>query len=168
MKPWRKIALAFVLAVFGCAPRPAADAPTAPAAEPLQVPLPEELPSNDEPVAEVPEADASTTVRQDGLRIEELRAGDGEAVQADHTVTMHYVGTLTDGTVFDSSRDRGRPFTASLKHLIPGFADGVLGMRVGGMRRITIPSELGYRDTERPKIPAGSTLIFEVELLEVK
>ncbi len=167
MKPWPKIAPVLVLAAVGCTPRPAVEAPATPSEEPLQVPPPEDLLASDEPVAEVSEAEVSGTVREDGLRIEELRAGDGEVVEAHHTVMMHYVGTLTDGTVFDSTRERG-PFTASLKHLIRGFAEGVIGMRVGGMRRITIPPELGYRDAVRATIPAGSTLIFEVELLELE
>ncbi|MCE7893505.1 MAG: FKBP-type peptidyl-prolyl cis-trans isomerase [Myxococcales bacterium] len=85
-------------------------------------------------------------------------------------VRLHYVGTLEDGTVFDSTRERGTPFEAELGkgHLIKGFEEGVAGMKVGGVRRLTIPPELGYGERAMAKIPANATLIFEVELLEVR
>ncbi|MBX3131371.1 MAG: FKBP-type peptidyl-prolyl cis-trans isomerase [Polyangiaceae bacterium] len=84
-------------------------------------------------------------------------------------VSVHYTGTLLDGTVFDSTRERA-PFTVPLGKgmLIRGFEDGVTGMRRGGLRRITIPPHLGYGERATGKIPPGSTLVFEVELLDIE
>ncbi|MCK6537891.1 MAG: FKBP-type peptidyl-prolyl cis-trans isomerase [Polyangiaceae bacterium] len=84
-------------------------------------------------------------------------------------VRLHYVGTLEDGSVFDSSRQRGTPFEAQLGQgqLIKGFEEGIAGMRVGGLRRLIIPPELGYGERGTGNIPPGSILIFEVELLLV-
>lgn len=83
---------------------------------------------------------------------------------------MHYVGTLTDGSKFDSSRDRGSPFQFRLGagQVIKGWDQGVAGMKVGGLRKLTIPPELGYGARGFPPvIPGNSTLVFEVELLGV-
>ena len=84
---------------------------------------------------------------------------------------MHYVGTLTDGTKFDSSRDRGQGFDFKLGagQVIKGWDQGVAGMKVGGVRKLTIPPELGYGARGYPPvIPPNSTLVFEVELLDVR
>ena len=106
------------------------------------------------------------------LVIEDLRPGTGTEARAGHTVSVHYVGTLTDGSKFDSSRDRGRPFSFSLGagQVIKGWDQGVAGMKIGGLRKLTIPSHLGYgvRGAAGGKIPPNATLVFEVELLEVK
>lgn len=105
------------------------------------------------------------------LQIEELKAGSGAEAKAGNTVTVHYVGTLTDGSTFDSSRSRGKGFTFKLGggQVIQGWDQGVAGMKVGEMRRLTIPSDLGYGARGYPPvIPANATLIFEVELLEVR
>ncbi len=105
------------------------------------------------------------------LQIEDLEAGDGAEAKVGHTVAVHYTGWLTDGTKFDSSLDRGSPFSITLGagSVIKGWEEGVPGMKVGGKRKLTIPPELAYgdRDVGGGLIPPGSTLIFEIELLEV-
>ena len=105
------------------------------------------------------------------LQIESLKEGTGAEAKAGNTVTVHYVGTLTDGKKFDSSRDRGQGFTFKLGagQVIKGWDQGVAGMKIGGLRKLTIPPELAYGDRGFPPvIPPSSTLVFEVELLEVK
>ncbi len=96
--------------------------------------------------------------------------GKGAEAVAGKSVTVHYTGTLTDGTKFDSSLDRKTPFTFGLGkgEVIKGWDQGVAGMKVGGKRKLTIPSELAYGPNSVGAIPANSTLIFEVELLDVK
>jgi FKBP-type peptidyl-prolyl cis-trans isomerase FkpA len=106
-----------------------------------------------------------------GIQIEELREGAGAEARAGNTVTVHYVGTLTDGQKFDSSRDRGKGFTFKLGagQVIQGWDLGVAGMRIGQMRKLTIPPELAYGARGFPPvIPPNSTLVFEVELLAVQ
>ena len=105
------------------------------------------------------------------LEIEDMKVGTGiEAANGDR-VTVHYTGWLIDGTKFDSSIDRGQPFVFSLGagQVIQGWDRGVRGMQVGGVRKLTIPPELAYGD--RPVggglIPANSTLVFEVQLLDI-
>ncbi|MHB1330871.1 MAG: FKBP-type peptidyl-prolyl cis-trans isomerase [Minisyncoccota bacterium] len=105
-----------------------------------------------------------------GVEKEDLVVGNGALASAGDEVTVHYVGTLSDGKVFDSSRDRGEPFTFTLGsgQVIRGWDDGVAGMRVGGTRRLTIAPDYGYGDRAVGPIPPNSVLIFEVELLGVK
>lgn len=105
------------------------------------------------------------------LQIEDLRPGTGAEAKPGHTVSVHYVGTLTDGSKFDSSRDRGRPFEFKLGagQVIRGWDQGVAGMKVGQLRKLTIPSDLGYGARGFPPvIPANATLVFGVELLGVR
>ena len=108
----------------------------------------------------------------DGLQVGDEVVGTGTEAVAGDTVTVHYVGVLTDGKKFDSSIDRGAPFTFVLAKgdVIKGWDEGVAGMKVGGMRRLVIPPSLGYgsRDVGNGLIPPNSTLIFEVQLLDVK
>jgi FKBP-type peptidyl-prolyl cis-trans isomerase len=102
--------------------------------------------------------------------VEDLTLGAGREAAAGDTVRIHYVGMLANGTSFDSSRNR-EPLKATLGRsmLIPGFDRGVQGMRVGGRRRITVPPELGYgKEGQPPRIPGSSTLVFEVELMEIQ
>lgn len=103
------------------------------------------------------------------LVIKDLEVGEGAEATAGATVSVHYTGTLTDGSKFDSSLDRGEPFSFVLGagKVIPGWDQGVAGMKVGGKRELTIPPDLAYGDHALPGIPAGSTLVFQVELLEV-
>lgn len=105
------------------------------------------------------------------LQIEELVVGQGAEARLGQSVTVHYLGTLTDGKKFDSSRDRGEGFTFTLGagQVIKGWDQGVAGMKIGGKRKLTIPPELGYGSRGFPgAIPPNSTLIFEVELLGVR
>ncbi len=107
----------------------------------------------------------------ENLQIEELTAGTGVEATQGKTVDVHYTGWLTDGTKFDSSVDRGRPFSFALGagRVIKGWDQGVAGMKVGGKRKLTIPPELGYGARGAGAvIPPGATLVFEVELLAVK
>jgi hypothetical protein len=116
------------------------------------------------------------------LGVEDLAIGDGpECEQPNEIVTIHYRGSLLDGRVFDSSYERGEPIVASLDSLIPGWQQGVPGMRVGGRRRLTVPADLAYSGmaalqainssdstgTGEVLIPPDSTLVFEIELLAI-
>jgi FKBP-type peptidyl-prolyl cis-trans isomerase FkpA len=106
-----------------------------------------------------------------GVQIEEVRQGTGAEARAGNTVTVHYVGTLTDGKKFDSSRDRGKGFEFRLGagEVIAGWDQGVAGMKVGQVRKLTISPDLAYgADGFPPVIPPNSTLVFEVELLGVR
>jgi len=106
------------------------------------------------------------------LKIEDLVVGTGAEATVGKVISVHYTGTLTDGTKFDSSKDRGEPFefTLGAGQVIQGWDKGFAGMKIGGKRKLTIPSSLGYGDTGTPggPIPPKATLIFEVELLGVK
>lgn len=103
------------------------------------------------------------------LRVEDSVVGTGEVAEAGDSVSVHYTGTLTDGTVFDSSVARGVPFSFTLGagEVIKGWDQGVAGMRVGGKRVLTIAPELAYGASAVGPIPPNSTLVFEVELLSV-
>ena len=110
------------------------------------------------------------TTTDTGLKITDKVCGDGDVAEAGKLVTVHYVGTLEDGTQFDSSRDRGQPFEFLLGGgmVIPGWDEGIVGMAAGGRRTLTIPPELGYgSEGAAGVIPPDATLVFEVELLEV-
>jgi FKBP-type peptidyl-prolyl cis-trans isomerase len=105
------------------------------------------------------------------LEMEDVKVGAGIEATSGKTVSVHYVGTLTNGNKFDSSRDRGTPFSFTLGagQVIRGWDQGVAGMKIGGLRRLTIPPDLAYGDRGFPPvIPPQSTLVFEVELLAVR
>ncbi len=107
----------------------------------------------------------------DELQIQDIRVGDGAEAKAGHSVSVHYVGTLTTGNKFDSSRDRGRPFDFKLGagQVIKGWDQGVAGMKIGGLRKLTIPPHLGYgAQGAGGVIPPNATLVFEVELLGLR
>lgn len=102
------------------------------------------------------------------LVIEDIRVGDGAEATAGQTVSVHYTGTLTDGKKFDSSHDRGQPFKFKLGggQVIKGWDQGVAGMKIGGLRKLTIPPHLGYGARGAGGvIGPNATLVFEVELL---
>ena len=106
-----------------------------------------------------------------GLIVETLHPGTGPVAKKGDTVKVHYVGTLTSGAPFDSSRDRGEGFTFELGagHVIEGWDTGVAGMAVGELRKLTIPPAMGYGAGGYPPIiPANATLVFEVELLAIR
>jgi FKBP-type peptidyl-prolyl cis-trans isomerase len=113
----------------------------------------------------------SETTMDNGLIIEDIKVGEGEEVKSGDTIKAHYKGWLEDGTEFDSSYDRGEPatFPIGLDFLVQGWEEGIPGMKEGGTRKLTIPSDLGYGDTGNPAggIPGGATLYFEIELLEI-
>lgn len=106
------------------------------------------------------------------LQIEEIVEGTGDSPLSGQTVVVHYTGWLTDGKKFDSSVDRGQPFKFKIGvgQVIQGWDQGVLSMKVGGKRKLTIPPEMAYgdRDVGNGLIPANSTLVFEVELLDLE
>jgi FKBP-type peptidyl-prolyl cis-trans isomerase len=105
------------------------------------------------------------------LKIEDIKKGTGEEVKDKDTIVMHYTGWLENGTKFDSSYDRNEPFETKIGvgYVIKGWDMGVPGMKVGGKRKLTIPYQLGYgKYGVDPDIPGFATLIFEVELLEIK
>jgi peptidylprolyl isomerase len=141
-----------LIAVSACTKKPeATDANTAaPAANTAQV----AQPATTEPKVEVTD----------------VVVGNGTEATAGKDVVVHYTGTLKDGTKFDSSVDRNEPFPFKLGvgQVIKGWDQGVQGMKVGGKRKLVIPAELAYGDKAIGKIPANSTLLFDVELLNVK
>jgi len=101
------------------------------------------------------------------LKIEDERIGTGAEAQSGLTVRVNYIGTLTDGTKFDSSYDRGQPLAFPLGQnlVIPGWEKGLIGMKVGGKRKLTIPPSMAYGSAGKGTIPPDATLIFDVELL---
>lgn len=115
-------------------------------------------------------AAAYQVTTKSGLQYTDVVVGTGPAADIGSKVTVHYTGTLEDGTKFDSSRDRGKPFnfTLGLGDVIEGWEEGVLGMKAGGRRLLHIPPKLGYGARKTGPIPANSPLVFDIELLEVK
>jgi FKBP-type peptidyl-prolyl cis-trans isomerase FkpA len=102
-----------------------------------------------------------------GLVYRDVSAGTGASPTASDTVTVHYRGTLIDGTEFDSSRTHNEPATFALNGVIPCWTEGVQRMKVGGRARLVCPPEIAYGDRAQRLIPAGSTLDFEVELISI-
>ena len=114
---------------------------------------------------------SDTTNTPSGLKYEDIKKGVGDEATTGKTVSVHYTGWLTNGTKFDSSKDRGKPFDFPLGggRVIKGWDEGVQGMKVGGVRKLTIPPSLGYGSRGAGGvIPPDATLVFEVELLKVK
>jgi FKBP-type peptidyl-prolyl cis-trans isomerase len=116
-------------------------------------------------------ATMSQTTTASGLQYEDIKLGEGDAATAGKTVAVHYTGWLTNGKKFDSSKDRGQPFEFPLGggRVIKGWDEGVQGMKVGGIRKLTIPASLGYGSRGAGGvIPPDATLVFEVELLKIR
>jgi FKBP-type peptidyl-prolyl cis-trans isomerase len=114
---------------------------------------------------------AAMTKTPNGLQYQDVKVGQGAEAKRGSTAVVHYTGWLTDGKKFDSSRDRGTPFDFEVGagQVIAGWDLGVAGMKVGGQRKLMIPADLGYGAAGAPPvIPPGATLVFDVELLEVR
>jgi FKBP-type peptidyl-prolyl cis-trans isomerase FkpA/FKBP-type peptidyl-prolyl cis-trans isomerase FklB len=113
-------------------------------------------------------AEKGSTKTDSGLIYIPTKEGSGAVPAATDSVKVHYQGTLIDGNVFDSSVQRGEPATFALNQVIPCWTEGLQRMKVGGKARLVCPSDIAYGDSGRPPvIPAGATLVFEVELLEI-
>ena len=114
--------------------------------------------------------DSKFTTTASGLKYYDMVAGSGDAAAAGQTVKVNYTGWLEDGTQFDTSVGSGSPFSFTLGKgsVIPGWDEGLVGMKVGGKRQLIIPAALGYGDAGSGIIPGGATLIFEVELVEIQ
>lgn len=113
--------------------------------------------------------EGAVTTTDSGLEIEDVECGDGDEVARGDVITVHYTGTLEDGTEFDSSRG-GDPVSFALEsgQLIEGWVEGIPGMREGGRRKLTIPPELGYGEAGYPPdIPPDATLVFDVEVVSI-
>lgn len=117
----------------------------------------------------MPKIDAKEWNKQkSGLEIWDVKEGKGDAVKPSAKVKVHYTGWLTNGEIFDSSVERKEPISFGLDGVIKGWQEGIPGMKVGGVRRLKIPAELAYGNRKVGGIPPGSTLVFEVELLETE
>ncbi|MDI6696931.1 MAG: FKBP-type peptidyl-prolyl cis-trans isomerase [Anaerolineales bacterium] len=126
--------------------------------------------ASDNSAGNLPNLSGMTTTAS-GLQYKDTQIGSGAEATPGKMVSVHYTGWLQNGVKFDSSLDRGQPFTLSVGvgQVIPGWDEGLVGMKVGGKRLLVIPPELGYGAAGSPPvIPPNATLIFEVELLEVK
>ena len=151
-------------------PAPPAETPatpeTPPAETPAEIPATPETPVN----PETPKGNKMTTTAS-GLQYQDEIVGEGASPQKGQTVVVHYTGTLTDGTKFDSSRDRNSPFTfvIGVGQVIKGWDEGVMSMKIGGKRKLVIPASLGYgAQGAGGVIPPNATLNFDVELLGIK
>lgn len=154
--------------------RNTATASTLPTTEPIErlneviaQPLVAEVPTPTT-IAKKVEVSENYVTTPSGLKYLDMVEGNGEAPATGQTVTVHYTGTLEDGTKFDSSRDRGTPFKFKLGagQVIKGWDEGIASMKVGGRRQLVIPPELGYGSRGIGPIPPNSTLVFDVELLK--
>jgi len=127
------------------------------------------LSQRNDKVATVPSPNPVVTQAPAQFSATDITVGTGESVKAGDKIVVNYKGTLLDGTVFDSSYDRGTPFSFTLGagEVIEGWDKGFDGMKIGGKRKLVIPAEMGYGAQVVGTIPANSTLVFEVELLEV-
>jgi peptidylprolyl isomerase len=155
--------------IFGGTPSvAAAPQPTSPSSIAATIPNPQEI------LAAMPttdaNADADFVTTPSGLKYRDIKVGSGDSPETGKNVAVHYTGTLTDGTKFDSSRDRGAPFKFRIGtgQVIKGWDEGVGTMKVGGRRELVIPPDLAYGSRAvGGVIPANSTLVFDVELMGV-
>jgi len=129
---------------------------------------PENLPSSRDSSRAL-SLEALDTLSSEDVLVEDVVLGGGDALVGGERITVHYVGQLLDGTTFDNSLNRGEPFTFTLGvgEVIAGWDQGLLGMKVGGVRALVIPPSLAYSDVEVGPIPANSTLLFQVMLIEI-
>jgi FKBP-type peptidyl-prolyl cis-trans isomerase len=117
----------------------------------------------------LPTAKGQSKTTKGGVKYETLKEGTGDELKPGVVALVHYVGTLENGTPFDSSRAKGEPLKAVLGtgRLIKGWEEALPGMKVGEIRKLFIPAAMAYRDQSKPGIPANSNLVFEVELLRI-
>lgn len=171
-----------ILALSGCAPKetPATSEAPAPPSESAATapetidgkpvagpPRPSSTPAEPVKDSAIAKLGPKAVTTKTGLKYEDLKVGDGAEAKEGKHVTVNYTGWLTDGTQFDSSVGKA-PFELDLPGgVIPGWNQGIPGMKVGGKRKLVIPSDLGYGDMGSGPIPGGATLVFEVELLKV-
>ena len=157
---------AFALALAACTALTEPPAPEPVSTETRAAPPASAIPSATAPVQPTPSPPA---VPEAPLSVTTLTPGKGVGAASGDKVRVHYVGTLQNGTKFDSSRDRDKPFDFTLGkgQVIKGWDQGVLGMKVGEKRKLVIPPSLAYGPSGRPSIPPNSTLNFEVELLAI-
>jgi len=118
-------------------------------------------------VVDAAAAEEGAVKTESGMVYKAIEEGTGASPSATDTVKVHYKGTLRDGSTFDSSYDRGQPATFPLNQVIPCWTEGVQKMKVGGKAKLVCPPDLAYGDRPNASIPAGSTLTFEVELIEI-
>lgn len=128
--------------------------------------------SNDNSISQNTNQNTNLNINTDKMELKKdiITEGTGDEVKSGDTVSVHYTGTLEDGTKFDSSVDRGTPFefTVGGGQVIQGWDQGLAGMKVGEKSKLTIPAEMGYGSRDMGTIPANSNLIFEIEVLEIK
>ena len=166
----KTLAATLIAAAVGCSDR----APQEPSASSSSMPAREAPAGGPAAVPPAPGASAApepaTITTPSGLQYQDQVVGKGPSPQTGQTVVVHYTGWLTNGRKFDSSRDRGQPFSFSIGkgEVIQGWDEGVATMKVGGRRKLTIPPALGYGREGNPVIPGNATLVFDVELLEAR
>jgi peptidylprolyl isomerase len=134
-------------------------------------PVREAVSSNDDKKGPTSVDDSKATKSNSGLKYVDIKEGTGPEAKVGSSVQVHYTGWLESGEKFDSSLDSGKPFPVTIgkSAVIKGWTEGLQGMKAGGKRKLIIPAELGYgAQGYPPRIPGGATLIFEVEVLEVK
>jgi peptidylprolyl isomerase len=166
----RPLAVALGLALStACASLTEPPAPEPIASDTAQVTPPASALAKPVQSAAPPAASANAQPPEKPMSSTDLKVGAGVTAKTGDKVSVHYVGTLENGTEFDSSRKRNQPFVFTLGQgqVIKGWDQGVVGMKVGGKRKLVIPPSLAYGERGRPSIPPNSTLVFEVELLAV-